>query len=51
MNKDIENLKLAIQKKELGVERYSDQIKALSDPKPTHCLRVFYIMRYATRQN
>jgi len=33
MNKDIENLKLAIQKKELGIERYSDQIKALSDPQ------------------
>ena len=33
MNNDIENLKLAIQKKELGNERYSDQIKALSDPQ------------------
>ncbi len=33
MNKDIENLKLAIQKKELGIERYSDQIKALEDPQ------------------
>ena len=33
MSKDIENLKLAIQKKELGIERYSDQIKALSDPQ------------------
>jgi len=33
MNKDVENLKLAIQKKELGIERYSDQIKVLSDPK------------------
>ena len=51
MNKDVENLKLAIQKKELGIERYSDQIKALSDPRPTPYLRVFCIMRYATRQN
>lgn len=33
MNKDIENLKLALQKKELSIERYSDQIKVLSDPK------------------
>ena len=33
MNNDIENLKLAIQKRELGIERYSDQIKALSDPQ------------------
>lgn len=33
MNKDRENLKLAIQKKELGIERYRDQIKVLSDPK------------------
>lgn len=33
MNKDVENLKLAIQKKELGIERYSDQIKVLNDPK------------------
>lgn len=33
MNKDVENLKLAIQKKELGIERYSDQTKALSDPQ------------------
>jgi rubrerythrin len=33
MNKDRENLKIAIQKKGLGIERYSDQIKALSDPK------------------
>ncbi|MFN3532593.1 MAG: hypothetical protein ACK41Q_08820 [Candidatus Brocadia sp.] len=33
MSKDIENLKLAIQKKELGIERYSDQIKVLCDPK------------------
>lgn len=33
MNKDIENLKLALQKKDLGIERYSDQIKALADPK------------------
>lgn len=33
MNKDIENLKSAIQRKELGIERYSDQIKALEDPQ------------------
>ncbi|MDN3513242.1 MAG: hypothetical protein NG747_02440 [Candidatus Brocadia sp.] len=33
MDKDIENLKLAIQKKALGIERYGDQIKVLSDPK------------------
>jgi rubrerythrin len=33
MSKDIENLKLAIQKKELGIERYGDQIKALGDPQ------------------
>lgn len=33
MNKDVENLKLAIQKKGLGIERYSDQIKVFSDPK------------------
>ena len=32
-SKDIENIKLAIQKKEHAIERYSDQIKALSDPK------------------
>ena len=32
MSKDVQNLQLAIQKKELGIERYSDQIKALSDP-------------------
>lgn len=33
MNKDIENLRLAIQKKGLSIERYSDQIKVLNDPK------------------
>ena len=33
MNIDVENLRLAMQKKELDIERYSDQIKALSDPK------------------
>jgi len=33
MNKDIENLKLAIQKKDLGIERCSDQIKAFGDPQ------------------
>lgn len=33
MNKDIENLNLAIQKKDLSIERYGDQIKVLSDPK------------------
>src|SRR3990167_4177638 len=33
MNKDVENLKLALQKKDLEIERYSDQIKALADPK------------------
>ncbi|NUO07462.1 MAG: hypothetical protein HUU08_02100 [Candidatus Brocadia sp.] len=33
MDKDIENLKLAIQNKALGIERYGDQIKVLSDPK------------------
>ena len=33
MSKEIENLKMAIQKKELGIERYSDQIKVLSDPQ------------------
>lgn len=33
MNKDIENLKLAIQKKDLGIERYGDQIKAFGDPQ------------------
>ena len=33
MNKDIENLKKAVQKKDLAIERYSDQIKVLSDPK------------------
>ncbi|MGQ3684642.1 MAG: hypothetical protein ACUBOA_06500 [Candidatus Loosdrechtia sp.] len=32
-NKDIENLKLAIQKKDASIERYSSQIKAFSDPK------------------
>lgn len=33
MKNDMENLKLAIQKKVLGIERYSDQIKVFSDPK------------------
>jgi rubrerythrin len=33
MNNDMGNLKLAIQKKVLGIERYSDQIKVFSDPK------------------
>jgi len=33
MNNDVKNLKLAIQKKELSIERYSDQIKAFEDPQ------------------
>ncbi len=33
MGKDRENLKLAIQKKDISIERYSDQIKVLHDPK------------------
>ncbi len=33
MNKDIDNLKKAVQNKEFGIERYSDQIKVLNDPK------------------
>jgi rubrerythrin len=32
-NKDIENLTMAIQKKDGSIERYSSQIKAFSDPK------------------
>ena len=32
-NKDIENLKSVLKNKELAIERYSDQIKVLSDPK------------------
>lgn len=33
MDKDIKNLTLAIQKKELAIERYGDQIKVFSDPQ------------------
>lgn len=33
MSKDIENIKLAIQKKDISIERYSDQIKVFDDPK------------------
>ena len=33
MNKDVENLKKAVQKKDIAIERYSDQIKVLGDPK------------------
>ncbi|NUN22945.1 MAG: hypothetical protein HUU09_05695 [Candidatus Jettenia caeni] len=33
MSKDIENVKLAIQKKDISIERYSNQIKVFHDPK------------------
>jgi rubrerythrin len=32
-SKDIENIRLAIQKKEHAIERYSEQVKALCDPE------------------
>lgn len=32
-SKDIENLKAAIQKKDISIERYSNQIKVFNDPR------------------
>lgn len=33
MSKDIENLRLVLQKKDISIERYSNQIEVLNDPK------------------